>query len=507
MQTRFTPAQLEDPATREMELILRKCVHCGFCTATCPTYVLLGDELDSPRGRIWLIKDMLENDRDATEEVVTHIDRCLSCLACMTTCPSGVHYQHLIDHARAHVEATYRRPWPDRVIRRLLLEVLPYPWRFRIAIGIARRLRSWAPRVAAKLPGRAGHALKLLPVDRVVADRVAADRVPPDRVAADRVVADHVPPDRVAANRVPPDRAPAARTVHGSPAGVRPRSRDGAEHPVADEGAVEQRVALLEGCVESVLAPQVREAATRVLRAAGCEVVNVAGCCGALPHHMGDAARARGLGGALIDRLERAGRSGRQGGDDRTEGGDGIRGRHDRTDALDAIVTTASGCGTHLKDYAHAIGPEASHVAARARDISEWLVQIGLPPPKRAGLLTVAYHSACSLQHGQRIDRAPRELLAQAGFRVVEIAEGHLCCGSAGTYNLLQPQLATALRDRKLGHIAATGADVVAIGNIGCMTQLGAAAKCPVVHTVELLDWALGGPAPKALRRTGVSAG
>ena len=425
MQTSFTPLQLADPDTAESAKILRSCVHCGFCTATCPTYVLLGDELDSPRGRIYLIKDMLENDRPATEKVVKHIDRCLSCLSCMTTCPSGVNYMHLVDHARQHIEKTYVRPWPERNLRRLLGYVLPRPRLFRAALEASRLGKPFA-RVLPK-PLRALLALSPARVPRTS------------------------PVDR-------PQVFPAA-------------------------GARIKRVALLNGCAQRVLAPQINEATIRLLTRHGCDVVVArgAGCCGALTHHLGqgghDAARANIL--AWKREIESGG--------------------------LDAIVINASGCGTTVKDYGFMFrdDPElaepARAVSALARDITELMTELGLQAPVVETGQRVAYHSACSLQHGQRVTTAPKRLLAQAGFEVVDIPEGHLCCGSAGTYNLLQPVIATQLRDRKLANIARTSPALIAAGNIGCITQIASGTGVPVIHTVELLDWATGGPKPQAL--------
>ena len=435
MQTRFKPEQLADPEVRDAEQVLRKCVHCGFCTATCPTYVLLGDELDSPRGRIYLIKDMLENGRPATAEIVRHIDRCLSCLACMTTCPSGVHYQHLIDHARVHVERTYRRPLRERWIRDLIAAVMPYPQRFAAAM----RLGMLARPMLARMPARVARLKDLL-----------QERFDP-RKAEERIA------------RAPSER-PSTDVERGA---ARPT----------------RRVALLEGCVESVLAPEIHASAKRVLAAAGVDVISVPGCCGSLVHHLGRERDNRRLAGTLIESLQRE-----------------IEG-----DGLDAILSTASGCGTHAKDYGFIfrndplLAQTAASVASRVRDVSEYLHEIGLPEPTRRLGLSVAYHSACSMQHGQKVDAQPRALLARAGFEVKSIPEGHLCCGSAGTYNLLHPEIADRLRDRKVQHIERTNADVVATGNIGCIVQLASAARIPVVHTVQLLDWALGGPAPSRL--------
>jgi glycolate oxidase iron-sulfur subunit len=445
MQTSFTLAQLADPDVAEADKILRACVHCGFCTATCPTYVLLGDELDSPRGRIYLIKDMLENDRPATEEVVKHIDRCLSCLACMTTCPSGVHYMHLVDHARAHIEETYRRPWADRAIRAVLAAVLPYPGRFRAALA------------AGWLPGR----LAALFLDG--APRRKAVPVGSGLLGTLRRL--------IAMLSLVPSRLPGRSAVPGV---------------VPADGARKGRVVLLQGCAQAVLAPSINEAAIRLLTRQGIEVVLAAGegCCGSLVHHMGRANQALSAARANIDAWTREIENG----------------------GLDAIIVTASGCGTTIKDYGFmlrgdpAYTEKAARVSALVQDISEYLARLGLGAPARTSGLTVAYQSACSLQHGQRIHKQPKDLLAAAGFKVRDIAEAHLCCGSAGTYNIMQPGIARSLRERKVAAIEATGADVIATGNIGCMTHLAPATPLPVVHTVELLDWAHGGPVPDSLK-------
>ena len=431
MQTNFTLAQLADPQTAEANQILRACVHCGFCTATCPTYVLLGDELDSPRGRIYLIKDMLERGEPASPEVVTHIDRCLSCLACMTTCPSGVHYMHLVDHARAHIEETFRRPAPERLLRALLARVLPDPRLFRLALLGARLTRPVAPLL-----------------ERLGLSSLAAML-------------------RLAPARLPKHDRPAAATTSAEPR-AQPR----------------RRVALLSGCVASVLAPQINAAAARVLARNGIEVVPVPGegCCGALVHHLGREADARAQARANIAAWTRIIEAG----------------------GLDAILITASGCGTMVKDYGFlfrdepAVAREAARISALARDISEYLAALPLQPAQ-ALRLTVAYHGACSLQHGQKITREPKKLLSDMGFRVRDIPEGHLCCGSAGTYNMLQPQLARRLRERKVANIERVAPDVIAAGNVGCIAQIAAGTAIPVVHPVELVDWACGGPTPAGL--------
>ncbi|HEY6457064.1 MAG TPA: glycolate oxidase subunit GlcF [Steroidobacteraceae bacterium] len=426
MQTQFDATALRDPDTAEAEKVLRKCVHCGFCTATCPTYVLLGDELDSPRGRIYLIKDMLEQARPATAAVVRHLDRCLSCLGCMTTCPSGVHYQHLIDHARAHVERTYRRPLGERWLRAALAKILPFPARLRVALGLARRV-----------PQRLRRSAALAPPLRAMLDLAAV----------------HVATPRGALPLAPKPNLPRGR------------------------------VALLLGCAQGVLTPQTHAASQRVLSRAGWEVVPIPGCCGALTHHLGRREEAEGFAARLIDAVRVASAAGE----------------------FAAIVVNASGCGTQLKDYGFMLRnhPRLAAAAARfsdlARDITEVLALSPLPVQPLSQRPVVAYHSACSMQHGQKLDALPRRLLREAGFELREIGEGHLCCGSAGSYNILQPQIASQLRDRKLANIERTGAGVVATGNVGCIMQLRSGSSMPVVHTVELLDWACGGPPPTLL--------
>ncbi|PHP66234.1 glycolate oxidase iron-sulfur subunit [Zhengella mangrovi] len=429
MQTSFTPEQLQDPGVAEAESILRKCVHCGFCTATCPTYVTLGNELDSPRGRIYLIKDMLENNRPADEQVVTHIDRCLSCLACMTTCPSGVDYMHLVDHARAHIEKTYRRPLLNRLTRSLLAAVLPYRGRFRAAIGLAKIGRPFAPVFERVGP--------LKPVAAML-------RLAPRTLAAD------------------------ATSAKPGPRPARGRKRG--------------RVAILSGCAQPVLDPDINQATMDLLNRLGIEVVvpKGEGCCGALVHHMGREEQAFGQARRNVDAWWRLIEDG----------------------GLDAIIITTSGCGTTVKDYGHmlrldgAYAEKAARVSALAKDVTEYLATLDLPEPVNATGLTVAYHSACSMQHGQKITMQPKALLKKAGFTVKDPAEGHLCCGSAGTYNIMQPDIAATLKERKVRNLKATKAEVIAAGNIGCITQIGDAAGLPVVHTVKLLNWAWGGDKP-----------
>jgi glycolate oxidase iron-sulfur subunit len=436
MKTEFSLAQLADPDIAVADKILRACVHCGFCTATCPTYVLLGDELDSPRGRIYLIKEMLEKDRPPTPEVVKHIDRCLSCLACMTTCPSGVNYMHLVDQARVRIEKDYTRPLAERALRAMLALVLPRPGLFRIGMILARLARPFsallpAPEVASATPSLRRRIQAMLSL------------------------------------------APAALPARGAAPGS----------VFAARGERRGRVALLQGCAQQVLAPRINQAAINLLTRHGIEVVLVKDeqCCGALTHHLGrdgDAlARARTNTTAWLNESKRHG--------------------------LDAILVTTSGCGTVIKDYGFMLREDrdfaapAAKVSALAKDITEYLSGLDLLPPQQPSRdLVVAYHSACSLQHGQKITQAPKELLSKSGFVVKDVPESHLCCGSAGTYNILQPDIANKLRDRKVANIAMVKPDMIAAGNIGCMVQISSGTSVPVVHTIELLDWATGGPRP-----------
>ncbi len=434
MQTQFSVEALADPHTRELEGILRSCVHCGLCTATCPTYVTLGDERDSPRGRIYLIKGLLESGRKMTAEDVWPIDHCLSCLSCMTTCPSGVDYRRLVDATRVRIEKTYRRPFADALLRAVLVRLLPSRGGFRAALRLASIGRVFRP-IVARLP-RVGPRL-----DAMLA----------------------------LAPRAIPARAP------GAGPGVFPSS-------APDGGG--RRMALLSGCAQSVLAPGINAAAIRLLNRAGIEVVvpKGEGCCGSLAHHMGSEKRALDQARADIDAWTR----------EMERGG------------LEAIVVTASGCGATIKDYGHmlrddpAYAEKAKAVAALAKDVCEVVGGLDLDfAPTRP--LVVAYHAACSLQHAQKIVDLPKTLLRRAGYDARSVPEAHLCCGSAGTYNILQPEIANALRDRKVANIARVKPDVIAAGNIGCIAQIGSGTTTPVVHVVELLDWASGGPAPGAL--------
>ncbi len=431
MQTNFTTEQLKDPAIQRSNEVLRTCVHCGFCTATCPTYAILGDELDSPRGRIYLIKDMLEKGRPADAKTVKHIDRCLSCLACMTTCPSGVHYMHLVDHAREYIEATYKRPLFERVLRWTLARILPYPTRFRLALAAAKLGRPFA---------------RLMPDARLRA------------------------------------------MLEMAPRQIPPVSRNDDPQVFPPIGARKMRVALMTGCAQRALNTDINDATIRLLRRLGAEVVIAEGqgCCGALTHHMGKTKESH----ATAARNIRAWWREMQG------------------EGLDAVVINTSGCGTTVKDYGHMfraepLAQEAQAVAGIAMDVSEVLMTLDLPQGAPKGL-RVAYHAACSLQHGQQIKTYPKDLLKRAGFEVVEPKDAHLCCGSAGTYNLMQPKLSGELKARKVATLEAKAPDVIAAGNIGCMIQIGSGTGVPVVHTVELLDWATGGPLPRTLAEADV---
>ena len=421
MQTNFTSEQLADSKIASSNDVLRKCVRCGFCTATCPTYVLLGDENDSPRGRIYLMKEMLEQGKPATADTVKHIDRCLSCLSCMTTCPSGVNYMHLVDHARQHIEETYKRPLFERLLRNLLAFIMPRSKLFRLAL-MGSRIAKFATPLTS---GRLRAALNLAP------------------------------------STVP-------RPVHfGSPG----------NYPAL--GAKKGRLALLRGCVQSVLDPEINAATIRLLNRLGFEVVVSQGeaCCGSLTHHMGKER----------DAMARARRSIDQWTDEN----------------VDAVIITASGCGVTIKDYGFmfrddpAYAEKAKAISTKAKDITEFLATLNLPQGRSQG--RIAYHSACSLQHGQQVKSAPQELLRRAGFEVVEPQDQHLCCGSAGIYNIMQPEISAQLKQRKLQTLKVLDAQAIASGNIGCITQLGRDAGIPVLHTVQLLDWAYGGEKPQGL--------
>ena len=421
MKTRFTPEQLADPELQVAAHQLRKCVHCGFCLATCPTYLTVGNELDSPRGRIVLMQEMLESGEPSTA-VVEHVDRCLSCLACSTTCPSGVDYMHLVDHARARIEASgvpaRVRPLSDRLLRRLLAWLLPRPGWFRLALAGAPLGRLLAPILPTALRPLVG----LAPLDRIRPFRPEALGV-------------------------------------GRPA----------------RSSARPQLALLTGCVQSVLDAAVHEATVRVLERLGARVVVVPGlaCCGAVAHHLGHHA-------TMLEQVRA-----------------NVQALAPHLDHLTAIVSTVAGCGTMLEDYGHLLRHDplaavAARVSELACDVMEAVEQLGLPDPALAPApRKVAYHAACSLQHGQRVRDVPVAILRALGHNVIEPAEAHVCCGSAGTYSLLQPELAGPLGDRKARALEAAEPELIVAGNIGCALQIGSRTALPVRHPIQLVDEAL----------------
>ena len=424
MQTNLPESFIATDRGRRANEILRSCVHCGFCNATCPTYQLSGDELDGPRGRIAMIKGMFERGGPASVKLTLHVDRCLSCLSCTSTCPSSVDYMHLVDKARVRIEETHTRPLFDRLLRNVVAKLLPNPKLFRLAL-----IGAWLVKPVARfLPGRLGAIAKLAPA-----------RIPS--------------PSSIDTPRIYPAR-----------------------------GGQRKRVALLTGCAQKVLDPEINEATVRLLTRHGCEVVvpSGGGCCGALVHHMGREADAASQARANIIAWEQV------------------------TD-LDAVVINASGCGTVIKDYGFmfkdddAWAERAAKISGLAKDVTEVMTELGIEKSPDGPSGRVTYHSACSLQHGQKIRTQPVELLKAAGFDVNEPAEGHLCCGSAGTYNIFQSDISGRLLERKVKNLRQTDPDMIAAGNIGCMVQLREGINVPVVHTVSLLDWATGGPKPDGI--------
>ena len=435
METNFSIEQLKDKDNKSSEKIFRQCVHCGMCNATCPTYKLLGNELDGPRGRIYLIKDMLENNKPANEKIVKHIDRCLSCYSCMTTCPSGVNYMHLIDHGRNHIEKTYKRNLSDRLIRNLLSKILPKPIYFKIVSLFVRFLKPFKYIFPKKI----------------------------------RIMIDFMP------IKFPKKTLPKLEVYFAK----------NKKKPVA-------RVALLMGCVQRVISPQINEATIRLLNRHNVEVVVSKGidCCGSLNHHMGKSklAHENFKKNILIWYQEYL------------------------DNGLDAIIANTSGCGTTLKDYGFIfrsdkdLKKQAKKISELTKDITEYLNNkvklnfINNKDPKEKKY-KIAYHSACSMQHGQKIHSEPINLIKKTGNEVVEIPEGHLCCGSAGTYNLLQSDIAQKLLEDKINNIKKIKPQFISTGNIGCITQIAQGTKIPILHTVEIIDWYTGGPKPEALKR------
>jgi len=433
MQTNFSEEQLKNKDNQSSEKILRKCVHCGFCNATCPTYQLLGDELDGPRGRIYLIKDMLENKKPANEKIVKHIDRCLSCYSCMSTCPSGVNYMHLIDHGRSHIEKTYKRPLNERIIRLFLSTVLTNSYYFRI-IGMLTLL---VKPFKFFFPKKIKTMISLMPM------------------------------------RFPKKNLPNARIY---PAIKRKK-------PVA-------RVALLTGCVQKVISPQINEATIRLLNRHGIEVIVPKGvdCCGSLNHHLGkeNLAKQAFKKNILIWYDEYL------------------------NNGLDAIISNTSGCGTTLKDYGFIfreddeLKKKAKKISELTKDISEYLVENVklnfINNSENTRTYKIAYHSACSMQHGQKVHDAPKNLIKKTGNQVFDVPDGHICCGSAGTYNLLQSDIAEKLLKNKIKNIEKIKPQFISTGNIGCISQISSGTKIPILHTVEIIDWYTGGPKPQILQ-------
>lgn len=431
MQTHFTAQQLQHPDIQAADGILRRCVHCGFCTATCPTYQVTGDELDGPRGRIYLIKGLLENDAVASDAVVRHLDRCLSCLACMTTCPSGVDYMHLMDLARPRIANHPARGWFVNLQRTLMARLLPRAAMLRPVFAPLRALLGRLP-----LPG------KLAAVGGLLRTAPAGSSAP---------LADHYPAT-----------APRRGTV-----------------------------ALLAGCVQQALGQEINHATVRVLNRYGFDVdILKDACCGAIAHHLGDTDRAR----------DQAGRN--------------VAAWSLHAAAWQAILVNASGCGTMLKDYGHLLhmdgtsGPQAVRLAPLFQDICEFLAAQAAPAANATGpnAVTVICHTPCSLRHGQRVIDASRVLLQRAGLRVITAPNDGTCCGSAGTYNVLQPDLAATLGRNKAAALDRVRGDVVATGNLGCLLQMARFSTLPMVHNIQLLDWAGGGPLPPALEKAQVLA-
>jgi len=433
METHFSKEQLKETENKSSEKILRKCVHCGFCNATCPTYRLSGNELDGPRGRIYLIKDMLEKNKPANEKIVKHIDRCLSCYSCMSTCPSGVNYMHLIDHGRNHIEKTYKRPFNERIIRSLLSKILPNPILFKVVSLFVLLIKPFK----YLFPNKIRNMINLMPT--------------------------HFPKKTLTQKQV---------------------YKTKKKKPIA-------RVALLTGCVQTVISPQINEATIRLLNRHDIEVVvkKDISCCGSLNHHLGK-------GKLALETFRR-----------------NISIWHDEylNNGLDAIISNTSGCGTTLKDYGFILRTDsvykkkAKKISELTKDITEYLsenVKLNfIEKPEIQKKYKIAYHSACSMQHGQKIHKKPIDLIKKTGNEVLEIADGHLCCGSAGTYNLLQSDIAKKLLVEKVENIEKIKPQFISTGNIGCITQIANATKIPILHTVEVIDWYTGGPKPEILRK------
>ena len=428
MQTTFSEEQLKNKNNKSTEEIVRKCVHCGMCNATCPTYQILGDELDGPRGRIYLIKDMLENNKPGNEKVAKHLDRCLSCYACMTTCPSGVNYMHLIDHGRSHLEKTFKRPIVERFFRSFLSLTLPNPRIFKTLSVLVNIIRP----LSFVFPEFIKNSMKLMPA-----------KLPKKTLKTQKVYS----------------------VIN--------------KKPVA-------RVALLTGCVQRVISPEINESTIRLLNRHNVEVIVLPeiNCCGSLDHHMGKEKSAHELFKKNINLWY----------DEYLHNG------------LTAIISNTSGCGTTLKDYGFIfrgdkeLKKKAKKISELTKDISEFLDKnIKLDFKKTEKIYKIAYHSPCSMQHGQKVHQQPINLIKKTGNEVLNIPDGHLCCGSAGTYNILQQKIAKTLLQNKIDNIKKIQPDFISTGNIGCMTQISSGTKIPIVHTVEVIDWLTGGPKPNRL--------
>ena len=429
MQTNFTKKQLQNPEVKNTEGILRKCVHCGMCNATCPTFQVLGDELDGPRGRIYLIKDMIENNKAPTEKVVKHIDRCLSCYACMTTCPSGVNYMHIIDHGRNHIERHYKRPWFDKNLRNILSYILP---RANVFLTMGLLVKLIKP-LAFLLPAKLKDMVSLMPT-------------------------------------------------------AFPKPQHKVKKVYSPEGKVYARVILLTGCVQKVISPQINDSTINILNRHGVEVhvAQELSCCGSLNHHLGKEKLAHK---SFVQNIN-------------------AWSEICSKQPIDAILVNTSGCGTTLKDYGFIfkdhpdkeLRRKAKQISELAKDITEYLgknIKLNFVPQEKK--YKIAYHSACSMQHGQKVHAQPINLLKQSGNDILEVPDGHLCCGSAGTYNLLQGTMAKELLKRKVENINKIEPDFISAGNIGCITQIATGTQTPIVHTVELLDWFTGGNKPTSI--------
>ena len=448
MRTQFSPTQLRDAEMAQSEKILRACVHCGFCNATCPTYLQTGDENDGPRGRIYMMREMLQSKAAPDARTVAHIDSCLSCLGCATTCPSGVDYMRLADHARAHIETHYRRPVFERMFRATLGFVLPHPARFAFAVRLGRLAAPFSrllPKRLARMIAMASFGSQ----ERLMSLRGAQRRGNPE------------------------SHAKALPFDSGSPR----FARDDKEVALAQGETKKVRVALLNGCVQPTLAPEINAATIRLLTRLGVEVVapENAGCCGALSHHLGQTDTSKDFARANIRAWMECANSG----------------------GLDAILITASGCGTQVKDYGHMLrddttyAEDAAHISAITQDISEFLSDLDLPEPAHRQDVRVAYHAACSLQHGQKLSGKAESLLHKAGFDVLIPRDAHLCCGAAGSYTLLQPEMSERLAQNKAENLLALQPDFIATGNIGCQVQIAGVTQTPTLHWVQLLDMAL----------------